>query len=137
MIPIEKAGTDQRHRILIVEDEVLVLVDTADYLRSRGFEVTEATNADDAVRILKSGMAVSLVFTDIRMPGSLDGYGLADYMRVHHAETPVLTTSGHISAADCPPGFPLPIPKPYALDQVAAQIEGLLSPSAARTVYER
>jgi len=41
MIPVEKAGTLHRHRLLVVEDEVLVLIDTADFVRSQGFEVHE------------------------------------------------------------------------------------------------
>jgi len=137
MIPVEKAGTHQRHRLLVVEDEVLILIDTADFLRSRGFEVHEATNADDAVRVLKSGIPISLVFTDIRMPGSIDGYGLANYIRTHHAHTLVLTTSGHVRMEDCPPGFPLPIAKPYSLDRITAEIETLLTGSTTGSVNDQ
>ncbi|MBK1866770.1 response regulator [Aestuariivirga sp. YIM B02566] len=127
MIPVEKAGPHQRHRLLVVEDEVLILIDTADFLRSRGFEVHEATNADDAIRVLKSGIPISLVFTDIRMPGSLDGYGLANYIRAHHPHTLLLATSGHVRIDDCPPGFPLPIAKPYSLERITNEIEALLA----------
>ena len=72
---VEKGA--MRRTILVAEDEILVRLDISDYFRSKGFSVLEVSNAEDAMRILKSGEPISLVFTDIRMPGALDGLDLA------------------------------------------------------------
>jgi len=72
---VEKGA--MRRTILVAEDEILVRLDISDYFRSKGFSVLEVSNAEDAMRILKSGESISLVFTDIRMPGALDGLDLA------------------------------------------------------------
>lgn len=59
--------------ILIVEDEFLIRAATAEAIRDAGFEVVEAPNADIAVAILESRSDIQVVFTDIHMPGSMDG----------------------------------------------------------------
>lgn len=65
------------HVVLIVEDEPLVRLTGADLLGEAGFEVLEAANADEALRILEATPEVRVVFSDVEMPGSLDGLGLA------------------------------------------------------------
>jgi CheY-like chemotaxis protein len=65
----------------VVEDEVLVRIKVADELRAQGYAVIEATNASEAISVLQSSMRIDLVLTDIRMPGDLDGLGLARMMR--------------------------------------------------------
>ena len=132
MIPAEKAGLAQLHRILVVEDEVLVLVDTADYLRGRGFDVVEATNADDALKVLAAGIPISLVFTDVNMPGSLDGLALAQYIRMNHPTIHVVVTSGHVKAGDVPQDIAPPIGKPYALHDIGTLFETLLASNASQ-----
>ncbi|MEA2816833.1 MAG: hypothetical protein QOI93_4534, partial [Rhodospirillaceae bacterium] len=61
--------------ILVVEDEILVRTVIAAYLRDCGFDVVEAGNADEAVRVLEAGIRIDIVFSDVNMPGSLDGFG--------------------------------------------------------------
>ena len=63
--------------ILLVEDEVLIRIFEADLLQDAGFEVIEAANADEALRELETRSDVQVLFTDIHMPGSLDGLELA------------------------------------------------------------
>jgi CheY-like chemotaxis protein len=64
--------------ILVVEDDVLVRMPIAHYLRDCGYKVVEAANADEAVTVLShKETVIDLVFTDIEMPGALDGFGLA------------------------------------------------------------
>src|SRR3984893_8424442 len=81
--------------VLIVEDEHLVRVTSADLLAEAGFEVLEAANADEALRILEATPVVRVVFTDVEMPGSLDGLGLA----------PVFAGAGRASELFSPPAI--------------------------------
>jgi CheY-like chemotaxis protein len=81
-------------RILLAEDEVLVRLMLADALRSQGFQVFEAANADDALAILRS-MRVDVVISDLHMRVKEDGVLVAKYVREHCSSTPVLLASGH------------------------------------------
>src|SRR4051794_20373932 len=76
--------------ILVVEDEELVRLSAAEYPRFSDFQVVEAATGDEAVALLSSGLAVDLVFSDVRMPGRLDGYGLARWLSKHRPALPVL-----------------------------------------------
>lgn len=117
------------HTILVVEDQVLIRMDISDTLRRVGFNVAEAANAEEAIRILQSGMSVSAVFTDVQMPGSLDGVGLALHIRESYPAMPCIITSGHLSIADLPHPAPGPlISKPYLHDKVVEAIERCLQP---------
>jgi CheY-like chemotaxis protein len=80
--------------ILIVEDEILVRFDVADYLRSCGYQVIEAASASEALAFLQSGNRVDLVFSDVQLPGSMDGFALARWVRTHQPEIKVILTSG-------------------------------------------
>ena len=67
----------QAPAILIVEDEGLIRLSAAKMIADAGFEVIEAADADEAIRILESRTDIRVVFTDIQMPGSMDGLKLA------------------------------------------------------------
>ena len=62
--------------VLIVEDEFLIRMDAVDMIRDAGFDVVEAGDADAAILILESRFDITIVFTDIQMPGSMDGLKL-------------------------------------------------------------
>ena len=68
--------------VLVVEDEPYVRMASASMLQDAGFEVIEACNADEALRLLAANPRVGVVFTDVEMPGTIDGLGLA--RRIHH-----------------------------------------------------
>jgi DNA-binding NtrC family response regulator len=77
--------------ILLVEDEVLVRVPIAQYLRDCGYRVIEAVNAEEAMTVLlHEETVVDIVFSDIEMPGVVDGFGLAKWIREHRAGLDVL-----------------------------------------------
>ena len=80
--------------VLIVEDEVLIRMATADYLRGCGYRVIEAGSGDEAVAVLKTGIRVDVVFTDVSMPGTLNGFGLAQWVRRERPGMRVILTSG-------------------------------------------
>jgi CheY-like chemotaxis protein len=76
--------TKAQETILLVEDEVLVRMPIAQYLRDCGYKVVEAVNADEAIAVLMHPeTVVDIVFSDIEMPGSVDGFGLAKWIREH------------------------------------------------------
>ncbi len=70
-------SASKRPVVLIVEDEFLLRMDAAEMIEAAGFEVVEAGNADQAVEILESRPDITVVFTDVQMPGSMDGLKLA------------------------------------------------------------
>jgi DNA-binding NtrC family response regulator len=86
----------ERSHILVVEDEVLIRMVISDALRDEGFDVIEAFNADEAADILMAGKVVDLVFSDVRMPGSLDGVGLLAFVKEHYPQLPVILSSAHL-----------------------------------------
>jgi two-component system, response regulator PdtaR len=89
-----------RYKVLVTEDEVLVRLTLADELRKGGLQVFEATDADEAISILKS---VPLdVVTDLHMRTAMEGVDLAKYVRTHHPGVPLLLSSAHAPPfADC------------------------------------
>jgi DNA-binding response OmpR family regulator len=120
--------------ILVVEDEVLVRLPLADYLRECGFKVLEAANADEALQVLTaSDEPIDVVFSDVEMPGQMDGFGLARWVRANRPQTKVMLTSGHTRSAKlaaelCESG-PL-VTKPYDYSFVLDRIKKLFARSA-------
>jgi CheY-like chemotaxis protein len=103
----------------------------AEELRDRGFNVLEAASGDAAARLLRGGAQVDLVFTDVRMPGLIDGIELARVVYSEFPEVKVIIASGHISSlpVGIADGF---FSKPYDLASVAQKIEAVLNvPSGA------
>jgi len=70
-----------RDLVLVVEDEALVRMNSADVIRNLGFDVIEAEDADHAVSLLESVPGITVLFTDVQMPGSMDGLLLAAVVR--------------------------------------------------------
>src|ERR1700739_3979762 len=80
--------------ILLVEDEVLTRMDMAEFLRQSGYRVSEAANAAEAIDALNSKLTVDLVITDVKMPGDVDGFALAEWVRTNRAGVEVIVASG-------------------------------------------
>jgi CheY-like chemotaxis protein len=120
----------ERPVILIVEDEFLIRAATAEAIRDAGFEVVEAPNADIAVAILESRSDIQVVFTDIHMPGSMDGAKLAHAIRHRWPPVGVVVTSARVplSTLDLPSGTVL-LPKPYTIGHVAKTLHVLTASS--------
>jgi CheY-like chemotaxis protein len=99
------AGQRERGRgeaaatILVVEDEPLIQMVTSEALNESGYRVLVAGDADEAIDILNRDTSVRLLFTDIVMPGTLDGFGLADWAKSVRPDLKVLYTSGYSWAA--------------------------------------
>ena len=80
--------------LLVVEDESLLRMDTVYELEDEGFKVLDAPNADAAILILEQNADIRLIFTDINMPGSMDGLKLAHYVRKRWPPVRIIVTSG-------------------------------------------
>ena len=80
--------------VLVVEDEPLLRMHAVDMIEAAGFAVVEASNADEAVRLLEARMDIRVVFTDIDMPGSMDGMKLAAAVRDRWPPIEIIMTSG-------------------------------------------
>jgi CheY-like chemotaxis protein len=118
----------QRPVLLVVEDDFLLRMDAIDTVRSAGFDAVEAGNADEAIAILEARPAIHVVFTDIQMPGSMDGLKLARFVRDRWPPIRIMTTSGRIrvSGDDLPAGV-RHIPKPYSPAQVIGTLRELMA----------
>jgi CheY-like chemotaxis protein len=125
--------------VLVVDDDQLVREPIADYLREVGFDVLEAGDAHEAIDLVDHADHVDLVFTDVRMPGELDGVGLARWVKTHRPDVPVLMTSGYYGTGWLGERLEREvrlIQKPYTQDEVLRHIRRLLgahAPKAGRT----
>lgn len=114
--------------VLVVEDEILIRIYVADFLRDSGFEVIEADDAVSAIATLQSARRVDLVFTDITLPGDLDGFGLAQWVRQRKPDIPVILTSGKLTREAALETAAEPFfAKPCDYAEVAAHMRGLLA----------
>jgi CheY-like chemotaxis protein len=124
----------------VVEDEVLIRVCAAHCLLDAGFEVIEAGDAEEALSVLVGGRDVGLVFTDVNMPGRLDGYDLAWEARRRRPGLPLIVTSGKTPARwrRMPAGGTF-LHKPYRPEALPAMVAHLLAnaPAQLRVVASR
>ena len=116
-----------RRVVLIVEDEPLVRLTGADLLADAGFDVLEASNADEALRILEANQEVRVVFSDVEMPGSLDGLGLARNICQRWPSIGIVLTSGHRIREEMIPCDGRFVAKPYDGQVLVRQIEEIVN----------
>jgi CheY-like chemotaxis protein len=104
---------------LVVDDEPLILMDTADMIAEEGFAVVEARTADEAFEFLKRHPTLELLFTDVQTPGDMDGFELARRVIARWPKICVIMASGAArpKAEDLPPGAFF-IPKPLSAELV-------------------
>ncbi|MCW6506679.1 response regulator [Hyphomicrobiales bacterium BP6-180914] len=107
--------------VLVVEDEPLLRMMAVDLVEDAGFDVVEAADAIEAVRILESRTDIRIVFTDIDMPNGMDGMQLAAAIRDRWPPIEIIVTSGYYD----PDSVPLPprsvfFPKPYREQDIIA-----------------
>jgi CheY-like chemotaxis protein len=80
--------------VLVVEDSTIIRMGAIDLVVSAGYEALEARDADEAIRILESRSDIDLVFTDVQMPGTMDGFKLSHYIRERWPPVKLLVASG-------------------------------------------
>ncbi|HEX3897492.1 MAG TPA: ATP-binding protein [Rudaea sp.] len=116
---------DDEPTVLLVEDEPDVRELTVEQLRAARFRVIEASNADAAMRLTKTGTHFDVLVSDVRLPGGMDGVQLAETMRGARPDLPVILVSGFATGRTLP-GIPI-IDKPYEfsvlLDQIRTNLQ--------------
>ena len=117
----------KRAVILVVEDDVFIRMDAAQMIAGDEFDVIEAANADEAIAILEARLDVTVVFTDIQMPGSMDGLKLAAAIRDRWPPIKLIATSGRVALDrdDLSDGGRF-LPKPYSPAQILKTIRELM-----------
>ena len=109
--------------VLVVEDEPLLRVYAVSIVEDAGFEALEAADADSAIVLLEKRNDIRIIFTDIDMPGSMDGLKLARAVRDRWPPVEIILTSGHVrvEAGDIPARGQF-FPKPYDADQITGAL---------------
>jgi CheY-like chemotaxis protein len=109
--------------VLIVEDEVILRFNAVSIAEDAGFEVLEAANADEAIILLERHTDIRILFTDIDMPGSMDGLRLSRAVRDRWPPIKIILTSGHVKVqvGDIPDGS-LFFTKPYQPGEISAAL---------------
>ncbi|MGY3589237.1 CheY-like chemotaxis protein [Bradyrhizobium sp. USDA 4341] len=111
-----------RSAVLVVEDDFLIRMQAADMVEAAGFHSIEAGNADDAIAILETRDDIRVIFTDIQMPGSIDGLRLAHVVRHRWPPIAIIATSAtDVILDDLPAGGHF-IAKPYSLADVGMHL---------------
>lgn len=115
-----------RTTVLVVEDEGLIRMDALDALEGAGFNMLEASNADEALHILSSHDDIDVVFTDVNMPGSIDGLGLMRRISDERPEICMIVASGmeRPAQSSLAPRTRF-FAKPYVFDRIVEAINAL------------
>jgi CheY-like chemotaxis protein len=113
--------------VLLVEDEVLIRLMIAEVLRDRGMQVLEASSAEEALTVLESALPVHLLFTDIHLPGAMNGVALANLAHERYPHLKLIITSSQPPVGDSGAVADTFIPKPYDLPAVIERVEALLT----------
>lgn len=114
--------------VLVVEDEYLIRRIVVDAIQDAGYVAIQANDADGAIAILETRKDIRIVFTDIEMPGTMDGLKLARAIRDRWPPIELILTSGkHHLEGDRIPARGRFLPKPYSPDTVVATIERLVN----------
>jgi DNA-binding NtrC family response regulator len=126
----ENEGQAPPATILFVEDEVLIRMDMAEFLRTCGYRVHEAGNAVEALDVLQSKFAMDVVVTDIDIPGDMDGRALAKWVRDNRPGVGVILASGVAQATDAAEHSAF-IGKPYTGRALLELVRQALAKSAS------
>jgi two-component system, response regulator PdtaR len=130
--PSEAARNPDRPQcVLVVEDEVVVRMSVAAYLRDCGYQVIEAKTADEAMAVLGTQTKIDVVFSDILMPGSMDGLALSRWLHRMQPEIKILLTSAIVRAAEIAGQLSADetalMSKPYDYEELRRRIETLIA----------
>jgi CheY-like chemotaxis protein len=124
---MSKMDHDRNPVVLVVEDESLVRVIALAIIEESGFEAIAACNADEAIHELETRSDITAVFTDVQMPGPMDGLKLVQVIRDRWPPVALLVTSGKtpVTASDLPKGARF-LPKPYFPLQIEMTLREML-----------
>jgi two-component sensor histidine kinase/DNA-binding response OmpR family regulator len=121
--------------VLVVEDEMLLRMRAVDIVEDAGFTPVEATNADDALAILESRSDIELLFTDIQMPGSIDGLKLAYAVHERWPLIKIILVSGQLKLTDKDkPADSRFFGKPLDVKQMIAEMQDMIGNGSLKVV---
>ena len=121
--------------VLVVEDEMILRMRAVDIVEDAGFNPVEAVNADQAIAILESRSDISLLFTDIQMPGSIDGLKLAHAVHDRWPSIKIILVSGQVKPSDTErPTDSRFFGKPLAVEQMITELQEMVGAGALRIV---
>src|ERR1700721_1949033 len=123
------AGEGPGRRVLIVEDDALICMDTADALEQQGYVVHTALSGEVALRGLRDGLGIDILFTDINLSGAMDGAALASAARELLPELIVVYTSGTVEAVARAVTGSAFVPKPYSPERVGRMLSAMRAPT--------
>lgn len=118
--------------MLIVEDEPLIRMCAVDFAEEAGYDAREAKDAGEALAVLEAGEEIAILFTDITLPGPMDGLTLADQVARRWPQIRIVVASGALGGIgpDVAPGARR-LPKPYGFHQFTQALAGLDAPAPA------
>lgn len=121
--------------VLVVEDELMLRMRAVDIVEDAGFMPVEAVNADEAIRILEGRDDISVLFTDIQMPGSMDGLKLAHVVHARWPQIRIILVSGQIAVTEADkPEYSKFFPKPLEIEQMVLELRGMVESSVLKVV---
>jgi len=123
--------------VLVVEDEILIAEMVRETLTEYGYDVHAVSNAADALLYLSGDQPVDVIFTDINLPGEIDGAVLAERARAMQPDLPVVFASGRWALLDRLRTFPnsVILQKPYSLTRACEAVASLLEGAKASKVW--
>ncbi len=121
--------------VLIVEDEMMLRMRAVDIVEDAGFIPIEALNADEAIQVLESRNDISLLFTDIQMPGTMDGLMLAHAVHARWPHIKIILVSGQIALTDADkPADSRFFPKPLEIQQMIIELQAMIGKGALKVM---
>lgn len=114
--------------VLVVEDSAIIRMGAVDLVVAAGYEALEAADADEAIRILEARNDIDLVFTDVEMPGTMDGIKLSRYIRDRWPPVKIIVASGRaiLEESSLPEGSKF-FSKPYSDHAIADMMAKMLA----------
>ncbi|MGH6702903.1 MAG: response regulator [Bradyrhizobium sp.] len=115
------------YAVLVVEDEAILRLHAIDVVEEAGFSAIEAKNADEAIAILESRSDITLLLTDVNMPGSMDGLKLAHAVRNRWPPVKIVVVSGHrlVDQSELPPDSRF-FGKPFQAEKMIAELRAMI-----------
>src|SRR6185312_13246141 len=121
--------------VLVVEDELVLRMRAVDIVEDAGFTSIQAVNADQAISILENRSDISVLFTDIQMPGSMDGLKLAHAVHDRWPSIKIILVSGQIQLSDADrPADSRFFGKPLEVNQMIAELQEMIGAGALKII---
>jgi CheY-like chemotaxis protein len=120
---VAELDTPRRPAVLIVDDSAEVAEVTSSLFEHLGYDTLYRESAEAALKLLAEGAKIDLVFSDIVMPGTIDGVGLASEIRTQYPNLPVILTTGYSDAARAAPAHLRILRKPFDTDALRGFVQ--------------